>query len=77
MKDTKADGDTVFIHAKVDGYGYASKIKNTRGPDRSIPVSQKVVGGGDPAGTGKVEICRDRGSLVPDNCESRTLESGR
>ncbi len=68
VKDTNAgDGNDVFVHAKVDAYGYAAR-EYTSSAARSRSISQSIVGGADPAQSGQIQVCRDRGTLLPDNC---------
>lgn len=69
LKDTSADGNNPFVHAKPDAYGYATRIYNYGGNGTQTAVSQKVWDtNGDPATTAQVQVCRDRGTLLPDNC---------
>ena len=69
LKDTLADGNAPFVHAKTDGYDYATRIYNNKGAGTSLSVSQKVYdANGDPAQSAVIEVCRDRGTLYPDNC---------
>lgn len=66
LKDTSAsDGNSVFVHAKIDAYGYAARVYTSS----SLAVGQKVYVS-DPPATGSVQLCRDRGTLYPDNCTS-------
>lgn len=65
LKDTNAsDGNQVFVHAKVDAYGWSAATYT----GSSLSVSRKVTGGADPSMSGQIEICRDRGALLPNNC---------
>ena len=74
LNDTANDGNNPFVHAKVAGYGYATRIYNTKGPGTSLAMNQTV---SDPAGDGfsnaNVQVCRDRGTLYPDNCVDRNF----
>lgn len=69
LNDTLSDGNAPFVHAKTDGYGYATRIYNNQGSGTYVWASQKVFNSnGDPAGSAQVQVCRDRGTLFPDNC---------
>lgn len=73
LKDTAADGNAVFVHAKVDGYGYAPRIYNSNGNGTSRSVSQSNIHASGSAcyhESGRVQVCQDRGTLFPDVCTS-------
>lgn len=71
LNDTSADGNAPFVHAKTDAFGYATRVYNHNGNGSSVFVSQKVWNGdGDPAASAVVQVCRDRGTLLPDNCKT-------
>jgi len=65
LYDTSDDGYSVKLQGKIDGYGYTllGTAKSTNSP---VSVN-KVVYKYDPAQSGKVELCRDKG-ILPDNC---------
>ncbi len=65
LKDTKSDGHRVFLRAKVDGYGYSSKLYTGGTRYISRRVSSPAY---DPVGSFKIQLCRDKGTLLPDNC---------
>jgi len=67
LKDTKADGHSVKVHGKVDGYGYAKAVTLKKCNGKTKYVAQKVYGS-DPAEQGKVQVCTVR-SLLPDYCK--------
>jgi hypothetical protein len=71
LNDLENDGHDVFVHAKVDGYGYSTRIYRKIGVGVSL-VSQKVYDtNGDPSQRGMVEACTDRGTLIPDSCQAK------
>lgn len=71
LHDMKADKHDVFVHAKVDGYGYAARIYLKGGPGHSS-VSQRVLDvNGDPSTRAMVEVCTDKGTFGPDSCDRR------
>ncbi|MEO6627982.1 MAG: hypothetical protein ABIP03_05375 [Aquihabitans sp.] len=76
LKDTSADGNGVFVHAKVDGYGYTPRIYNSGGNGTSLAINRSnvhVTGDVCYHETGKIEVCQDRGTLFPDVCTSKSL----
>lgn len=76
LKDTAADGNGVFVHAKVDGYGYTPRITHSGGKGTSRWVSQgnvHVTGDVCWHETGKVQACQDRGTAFPDLCDAKDL----
>jgi hypothetical protein len=69
LTDSLNDGNAVFVHAQTDGYGYAARIYNSTGNGTTKYVSQKVLDtNSDPAQHATIQVCRDRGTLYPDNC---------
>lgn len=69
LNDTLSDGNSPYVQAKTDGYGYATRIYNKNGSGTSLWAAQKIYDtNGDPAGSAQVQVCRDRGILFPDNC---------
>lgn len=67
LADTNTgDKNDVFVEAKIDGYGYAGKTY-TSSSKRTVSVSKKIYKY-DPAQSGKINLCRDRGILAPNNC---------
>jgi hypothetical protein len=68
LKDTAVDGNAVFVHGKVAGYGYGPKLYNSGFKSQYL---------NDPAATwvssGNVEACNDRGSFLPDYCDAKTF----
>ena len=73
LDDTLSDGNSPYIQAQTDGYGYATRIYNKNGSGTSLWVGQKVYdSNGDPAGTAHVQLCRDRGTFFSDNCVTST-----
>jgi hypothetical protein len=76
LKDTAADGNAVFVHAKVDGYGYAPRIYNSSGSGSSKAIAQTNIhatGSVCYHTSGNVEACQDRGTLFPDICGSKSF----
>jgi len=74
LLDTAADGNSVFVHAKVDGYGYAPRTYNSDGNGSQLYVSESNIhaSGQDCYHTsGRVEVCQDRGTLFADVCTSQ------
>ncbi|MFN8075533.1 MAG: hypothetical protein U0Q15_08955 [Kineosporiaceae bacterium] len=74
LADTKDDGHTIFMHGKVDGYGWGPNISWRGGANTSTPVSQWLIGGADPVQTGQLEICVNRG-VLPDYCAKSVVIS--
>lgn len=72
LKDTQADGNNVFVHGKVAGYGYGTKLYNNGGSGTVQFKSQNL---NDPAAsrvdTARVEACQDRGTFVSDLCDDQ------
>ena len=76
LKDSAADGNGVFVHAKVDGYGYAPRIYNSAGSGTTKPIAQfNVHASGDVCyhTSGRIEACQDRGLLFPDICTAKSF----
>jgi hypothetical protein len=76
LKDTAADGNAVFVQAKVDGYGWTPRIYQSGGSGTQKWIDRRNVHvSGDVCyhTTGKVEVCQDRGTLVPDLCTTKNL----
>lgn len=67
LKDTSADGHDVFAHARIDGYNWAPRVYWKGHPGQQTRVGQKIYAS-DPAQRGQLEVCTDRGTLVPDSC---------
>ncbi|KMM44558.1 hypothetical protein CWIS_15530 [Cellulomonas sp. A375-1] len=68
LGDTKEDGNSVKIQSKVDGYSWSAATYWKGGANTRTYLSYKTTGGADPAQSGQLHLCRDRGSLLPDNC---------
>ena len=70
LKDTKSDGDSVYVQAEVEGYSYGGRVSNTAGNGTSKGYDQVSY---DPAAiyvnSGNVEACRNV-SLGSDNCQA-------
>lgn len=76
LRDTQADGDGVFVHAAVDGYGWAPKIYNSSGAGRVRSIRQtNIHATGDVCyhTSGRVEVCRDRNAPWPDRCDVKSF----
>ena len=76
LKDTAADGNGVFVHAKVDGYGSAARIYHSGGSGTSRSLSQPNIHSNGSVcyhTSGRVEVCQDRGTLIPDICTSKSF----
>jgi hypothetical protein len=71
LADTAADGNSVFVQARVAGYSYGGRQYNTSG---SGSVVYRRVERDDPAANfvsyADVQACVDRGSAFPDVCVS-------
>ncbi|MFI8522310.1 hypothetical protein ACIGEZ_31510 [Streptomyces sp. NPDC085481] len=64
--DEAGDGHNVYIQAKVQGYGW-SRFNGTQRKD--VYVDKLVYDGAARYSTdAEIRVCRDRGSLRPDNC---------
>jgi hypothetical protein len=70
LGDTAADGHDVFVQGKIDGYDYSTRIYYKGGAGHSGPAAQKLCAG-DPASQAYLQVCTDRGTLLPDNCSGR------
>jgi len=68
LYDTQVDGNAVFIQSKVDGYGWSATTYHTKDATSGKYLTRKTTAGADPAQTGRLHICRDRGALLPNNC---------
>ena len=72
LKDTQADGNNVFVHGKVAGYGYGTKMYNNGGSGSVQFKSQYL---NDPAAsrvdTARVQACQDRGTLISNLCDDQ------
>jgi hypothetical protein len=76
LKDTAADGNGVFVQAKVDGYGWTPRIYHSGGGGTRRWIDRSNVHvDGDVCyhETGKVQVCQDRGTLFPDSCDTKHL----
>lgn len=60
------DGHNVYLQAKVEGYGW----NRFNGTQKKTVHLDKVVhdGAAQYTNTADIRVCRDRGSLRPDNC---------
>lgn len=72
--DTLSDGNSPFVWAKTEGYGYGSKTYDNSGSGTCVYEANYVY---DPSAvyvhSGTIQVCRDRGFFLPDNCAtSRT-----
>lgn len=68
LEDTENDGNAGKVQVRVEGYGYATFYNNK---DKDKYWDELVY---DPQATrtdlAHAKICRDRGSLRPDNCST-------
>lgn len=66
LNDTAADGHNVFVHGRVAGYGYGSRLYSPGAKSQYLndPAATRV-------STANVQACVDRGTLYPDRCSSR------
>lgn len=71
LKDTARDGNSVFVHAKIDAYGYSQRLYVTCGSGCSVFKSQYLNSYDiTKASNARVEACQDRGTLYSDLCDS-------
>jgi hypothetical protein len=71
LKDTAADGHSVFVHGKIDGYGYGPSLYHSGGYNTGATKSQYLyTSSTNQVGYAKVESCTDRGTLYADYCDS-------
>jgi hypothetical protein len=76
LNDTQADGNAPKVHGKVDGYDWGPDHYNKNGNGTRVYVSEKLFDrNGDPSTGAQLQVCRDRGSLLPDNCKSSPVFS--
>ena len=76
LKDTAADGNGVFVQAKVDGYGWTPRIYHSGGSGTRKWIDRRnvhVTGAVCYHETGRVQVCQDRGTLFPDICRTKDL----
>lgn len=73
LNDTQQDGNAVFIQSKVDGYGWSATVYAPKDATSGTYLSRKTTGGADPAQSGQLHICRDRGALLPNNCANSAV----
>ncbi len=72
LKDTSSDGNSVFVHGKIEGYGYAPKYYVTSGNGTGATKSAYVYSNSiTVAQNARVEACQDRGTLYSDLCASQ------
>jgi len=68
LNDTASDGNNVFVHGKVAGYGYGPRLYGAGYKSQYLD---------DPAAnfvsTANVQVCVDRGTLYADRCASRNF----
>ncbi|MFJ4899315.1 hypothetical protein [Streptomyces sp. NPDC088727] len=67
LTDTsKSDGNNVYVQAKVEGYGW-NRFSGKQG--KAVPLDKVVYDGAAQfTKDAWVRVCRDRGSIHPDNC---------
>jgi len=65
LQDTASDGHNVFVHGKVEGYGYGPRLYSPGYKDQNLydPSATYV-------NTGSVQACTDRGTFGADSCAS-------
>lgn len=63
---TKSDGNNVYAQAKVEGYGW-NRFAGKQG--KALPLDKVVYdGAAQLTKHALLRMCRDRGSIHPDNC---------
>ncbi|MGW3669204.1 hypothetical protein [Streptomyces sp. NPDC005141] len=69
LKDTDGgDGHNVYVQVKVEGYGWSRYNGKQRS---SVSLDQPNWDGAAPyTSNAYIRLCRDKGSLNPDNCSS-------
>lgn len=68
LNDTKNDGNAVKQQVRVHGYGYNTWYS---GVDSDVYLNQNVWDGAmTQTNYARAKVCRDRGSLYPDNCST-------
>lgn len=67
LDDTKDDGNAGKIEVRVSGYQDHSTYRNRKDTDRKWS-EMNYDGALSETGDARFKICRDRGSLIPDNC---------
>lgn len=68
LNDTAADGNGVFVHGKVAGYGYGPRLYSEGWKSQWLDD-----GAANMVSTANVEACVDRGTLYPDRCVERNF----
>ncbi|MFF3774769.1 hypothetical protein [Streptomyces sp. NPDC002232] len=60
------DGHNVYLRAKVEGYGWV-RVKGTQ--RKTVDIDETIYDGAVlETNHAEIQLCRDRGSLRPDNC---------
>lgn len=68
LDDTSNDGNAMKVQVRVEGYGY-NTFQNSVDTDKYW--DQDVYdGAAQTTNTARAKICRNRGSLYPDNCST-------
>lgn len=65
LNDTARDGNNVFVHGKVAGYGYGPRLYSPGFKEQRLddPAATRV-------STANVQACQDRGTAFSDLCSS-------
>lgn len=73
LRDTGCDGNGVFVHAKIEAYGYAPRL--THGGCNTQSYKSQWIYSNDItyASSGRVEACQDRGTLYTDLCNAKSF----
>jgi len=68
LNDTASDGNNVFVHGKVAGYGYGPRLYSPGFKSQYLDDSSATR-----VSTANVQACQDRGTFVSDLCSSRNF----
>jgi len=75
LNDTAADGNAVFVHAKVEGYSYGTRVYNSGGAGTSKYVDRYYYAPDETYVTsGQYQACQDRGTLYSDLCATSSVK---
>jgi len=71
LKDTRADGDGVYMTYQIDGY--RGRRINFYHDNSTSVWFWRAQRGDDPVSRLNLKLCRDRGNLTTDNCSSNEV----
>ncbi|WP_377325984.1 hypothetical protein ACFJIY_12525 [Pimelobacter simplex] len=69
LRDTAAEGDWVYTQGRIDGYGWASKFEYHGGVAGGGTTAAQKIYSADPAQEGRMQVCRNRDGVLPNDCK--------